>query len=73
MCNGSGPDVCQTKLETVCTSVDKRAKGNEARERVEDDTKCERVPVNICGRGCAVEEQREKCGEEKVRNSDDLP
>ena len=35
------------------------------------DTKCEKLPVEICGAGCVTEEQPEECHDKEVKNSCD--
>ena len=37
------------------------------------DTKCEKLPVNICGAGCSTREGPEECREEEVDTVVEVP
>ena len=52
VCNGQGPDTCQTIYESSCTTkyIDDGQGG------FVGDTRCEKRPVEICGAGCVLEE-----------------
>ena len=52
VCNGQGPDTCQTIYESSCTTkyIDDGEGG------FVGDTRCEKRPVEICGAGCVLEE-----------------
>merc|ERR1712123_322114 len=52
VCNGRGPEQCRTVYESSCSTkyVDK------GQGKFVGDTKCEKLPVEICGQGCVTEE-----------------
>ena len=52
VCNGQGPEECQTIYESSCTTkyIDDGEGG------FVGDTRCEKRPVEICGAGCVLEE-----------------
>ena len=37
------------------------------------DTKCEKLPVEICGRGCVVQEGSEECHDKQIDSLVDVP
>ena len=68
-CDGKGSMECRTEFETSC-----------ATRRVEltpgkfiGDTKCARIPVEICGQGCITREGEEECFEEEIDSLVDVP
>ena len=64
-CNGNGPEICKTVYESACTTkyMDKSGNGSFV-----GDTKCERLPVKICGKGCVTQPGEEECHEKEVWN-----
>merc|ERR1719400_1403548 len=69
VCNGQGPEECQTVYESSCTTkyVEKQP------GKFVGDTGCERLPVEICGAGCTFEEGEEECHEKTVSASITVP
>ena len=69
VCNGQGPEVCQTVYESSCTTkyVEKQP------GKFVGDTGCEKLPVEICGAGCAFEEGEEECHEKTIATLVDVP
>ena len=68
-CNGEGLKECRIEFETSCST-----------RRVElspgkfiGDTKCTKIPVEICGEGCVTKEGAEECHEENVDSLVDVP
>ena len=55
VCNGQGPEECRTVYESSCSTkyVEKQP------GKFVGDTACEKLPVEICGAGCVIQEQ---CG-----------
>ena len=68
-CNGQGEEVCQTLFESSCTTkyIEKQP------GKFVGDTKCEKLPVDICGAGCVVEEGPEECFDKTVLSLLDIP
>ena len=68
-CNGQGEEVCQTMFESSCTTkyIEKQP------GKFVGDTKCEKLPVDICGAGCVVEEGPEECFDKTVLSLLDVP
>merc|ERR1712098_452353 len=68
-CEGNGDEVCQTVYESSCTTkyVEKQP------GKFVGDTKCEKLPVEICGRGCTTTEGDEECHNKKVTSLLDVP
>lgn len=66
ICDGSGPEVCKTVYESSCTSkyIDKHGDGSQ----FVGDTKCEKLPVKVCGNGCVTQPGQEECHEKEVRD-----
>lgn len=69
ICNGEGLRECRMEFETSC-----------ATRRVElspgkyiGDTKCTKIPVEICGEGCVTKEGAEECHEEGIDSLVDVP
>jgi len=69
VCDGSGSEECRTVYESSCSTkyVDV-GQGNFV-----GDTKCEKVPVEICGRGCVTKEGDEECHDKTVDSLVDVP
>ena len=69
VCNGQGPEECRTMYESSCTTkyVEKQP------GKFVGDTGCERLPVEICGAGCIVEEGEEECHEKTISASVTVP
>ena len=68
-CNGVGTQDCRMEFETSCST-----------RRVElspgkyiGDTKCTKIPVEICGAGCETQEGTEECHEEGLDSLVDVP
>jgi len=69
VCNGQGPDVCKTVYESSCTTkyIEKQP------GKFVGDTKCEKLPVEICGAGCVTEEGEEECHKKTLTSLIDVP
>jgi hypothetical protein len=69
VCNGQGPEECRTVYESSCTTryVEKQP------GKFVGDTKCEKLPVEICGAGCVTEEGDEECHEKIITSLVDVP
>ena len=75
ICDGSGPEECRTIYETSCTSQVNWWKFNlwhwqflrnfqylrNELGNMTASTKCEKLPFDVCGRGCVVREGEEEC------------
>ena len=68
-CNGQGEETCQTLFESSCTTryIEKQP------GKFVGDTKCEKLPIDICGAGCVVEEGPEECFDKTVLSLLDIP
>ena len=69
VCNGQGPEECKTVAQSSCTT---RYVENSPGQFVAD-TKCEKIPQEICGQGCVVEEAPEECHEKQLNILVDVP
>jgi len=69
VCNGQGPEECKTFSQSSCTTRYKES----APGQFIADTKCEKIPREICGEGCIVEEAPEECHEKLVNTLIDVP
>ena len=69
VCNGQGPEECRTVYESSCTTkyVEKQP------GKFVGDTGCEKLPVEICGAGCAFEEGEEECHDKVLTSLVDVP
>merc|ERR1711892_1020140 len=69
VCNGQGPEECKTVYESSCTTkyVEKQP------GKFVGDTGCEKLPVEICGAGCVLEEGAEECHDKVITSSVDTP
>ncbi len=69
ICNGQGPEECRTVYESACSTryIEKRP------GKFVGDTKCEKLPVEICGRGCLTNEGAEECHDKKITSLVDIP
>ena len=69
VCDGSGPEECKTLFESSCTTryIEKQP------GKFVGDTKCEKLPVEICGAGCVTEEGPEECFDKLITSTIDVP
>ena len=69
VCNGQGPEECRTLYESSCTTryIEKQP------GKFVGDTKCEKLPIEICGAGCVIEEGPEECHDKTVTSLLDIP
>merc|ERR1712106_332085 len=69
VCNGQGPRECRTVYESSCSTkyVEKQP------GKFVGDTSCEKLPIEICGRGCEFQEGEESCHEKVVASLVDVP
>merc|ERR1711962_38480 len=69
VCNGEGREVCLTAYESSCTTkyIEKQP------GKFVADTKCEKLPVEICGAGCHFEEAKEECLDKVLVSLVDVP
>ena len=69
VCNGQGPEECRTVYESSCTTryIEKKP------GKFVGDTKCEKLPVEICGAGCVFEEGPKECHDKVVTSLVDIP
>jgi len=69
VCNGQGPEECRTVYESSCTTkyVEKQP------GKFVGDTKCEKLPIEICGAGCVTEEGPEECHDKTITSLVDVP
>ena len=70
ICDGNGPEVCQTVYESACTTkyTEKEPEG-----KLVGDTSCEKLPVEICGAGCSYEEGEEECHDKTLATVVEVP
>ena len=69
VCNGQGKEICQTVYESSCSTkyVEKQP------GKFVGDTACEKLPVEICGAGCTLEEGDEECHDKVIASLVDVP
>eukprot|EP00096_Caligus_rogercresseyi_P015329 TRINITY_DN777_c0_g1_i1.p1 TRINITY_DN777_c0_g1~~TRINITY_DN777_c0_g1_i1.p1 ORF type:complete len:359 (+),score=130.14 TRINITY_DN777_c0_g1_i1:235-1311(+) len=69
VCNGQGPEECKTVYESSCTTkyVEKQP------GKFVGDTKCEKLPIEVCGAGCTTEEGPEECHNKVITSLVDVP
>merc|ERR1712226_1514670 len=69
VCNGQGPEECRTVYESSCSTkhVEKQP------GKFVGDTACEKLPVEICGAGCVIEEGVEECHDKVIASVVDVP
>jgi len=69
VCNGQGPEICQTVYESACSTkyVEKQP------GKFVGDTACEKLPVEICGAGCVLDEGDEECHDKVIVSLVDVP
>jgi len=69
VCNGQGKEICQTVYESSCSTkyVEKQP------GKFVGDTACEKLPVEICGAGCVIEEGVEECHDKVIASVVDVP
>ena len=69
VCDGKGEDVCRTVYESNCDTryVEKSPNNFVA------DTACEKLPLEVCGKGCTYETGEEECHEKLVASFVDIP
>ena len=70
ICDGNGPEVCQTVYESACTT---KYTEKEPGGKLVGDTSCEKLPVEICGAGCSYEEGDEKCHDKTLATVVEVP
>ena len=70
VCDGSGPEVCQTVYESSCTT---KYTEKEPGGKLIGETSCEKLPVEICGAGCSYEEGEEECHDTTIATVVDVP
>ena len=69
VCNGQGPEECRTVYESSCSTryVEKQP------GKYVGDTKCEKLPIEICGAGCTTQEGPEECHDKVITSLIDVP
>ena len=69
LADGQVEEQCKTFYETACTTkyVEKQP------GKFVGDTNCEKLPVELCGAGCKVEEGDEECHDKEVDTLVDVP
>jgi len=67
--NNEAPEECRTVYESSCTTryVEKSP------GKFIGDTKCEKLPVEICGQGCTTQEGPEECHNKDIDTLVDVP
>ena len=69
VCNGQGQEECRTVYQSSCTTkyVEKQP------GKFVGETACEKLPVEICGAGCAYEEGAEECHDKVITSVVEVP
>ena len=70
ICDGNGPEVCQTVYESACTT---KYTEKEPGGKLVGETSCEKLPVEICGAGCSYEEGEEECHDKTLATVVEVP
>ena len=67
--NGGGGEECKTFYESSCTTkyVEKQP------GKFVGDTRCEKLPIKLCGQGCTVVEGEEECHDKDITSVVDVP
>ena len=69
VCGGEGPEECRTVLESSCTTrYREKAPG-----KFVADTRCEKLPTELCGAGCSYQEGPEECHDKVLTSLVDVP
>ena len=68
-CNDEGPEECRTVYESSCTTkyVEKKP------GKFVSDSKCEKLPIKVCGAGCVFKKGSEECYDKVVTSVVDKP
>ena len=68
-CNGEGPEECRTVYESACSTryIEKQP------GKFVGDTRCEKLPIEICGAGCTTTEGDEECHDKEITSMLDIP
>ena len=69
VCDGTGEEECRTVYETACTT--KYIKNGPG--KFVGDTKCEKLPLIICGKGCVIKQGPEECHDKQIDTLVDIP
>lgn len=69
VCDGNGAEQCRTLFESACTTryIEKQP------GKFVGDTSCEKLPIEICGRGCETREGAEECHDKVLTTLIDVP
>jgi len=68
-CNGQGPTKCRAEFETSCSTKYVEL----SPENFIGDSRCVKIPFQICGEGCSAEEGEEECHDKHVDILVDVP
>ena len=68
-CNDEGPEECRTVYESSCTTkyVEKKP------GKFISDSKCEKLPIKVCGAGCVFKRGGEECHDKVVTSVVEKP
>ena len=69
VCSGQGEEQCSTVFETSCATK----YSEESPGKFLGNTRCERLPLKLCGAGCVFEEGDKECRDEVVGASAKVP
>ena len=69
LADAQAAEECKTFYESSCTTkyVEKQP------GKFVGDTKCEKLPIELCGQGCVVEEGEEECHDKEIDTLIDVP